>query len=319
MLGAYLTAREAARRMSESGGGVGGSIVLISSAASRLGSPNTYVDYAGSKGAIDTLASASPRNSVPRASGSTRSARASWKPRSTRERRSRPGARAGPLFAARPAGNARRDGGGRGMAHQRRRVLRHRGDSRRRGRAIDVSRDTAMRPCSDRSAPFAHAETTKPSRSPAPPGRSVIASPRAPGSFPAGGQQAAIRKPRGNGGGPRIAASRRFRDRDALFSAVDDVRIDPAQIARRIPLGVLGGLAAGRRDPPRAIPGRAAVPERSRIEAPPCPRDPRKRSSCSAEKRRDEDRQRDHLRQAERRRPQRLAASDVGRHVSDSQ
>jgi len=54
-LGAYLTAREAARRMSKSRGGPGGSIVLISSAAARLGSPNLYVDYAGSKGAIDTL------------------------------------------------------------------------------------------------------------------------------------------------------------------------------------------------------------------------------------------------------------------------
>jgi NAD(P)-dependent dehydrogenase (short-subunit alcohol dehydrogenase family) len=55
ILGAVLTAREAARRMSESEGGSGGSIVLISSAASRLGAPNTYVDYAASKGAIDTL------------------------------------------------------------------------------------------------------------------------------------------------------------------------------------------------------------------------------------------------------------------------
>ncbi len=55
VLGAYLTAREAARRMSESAGGAGGSVVLISSAASRLGSPNLYVDNAGSKGAIDSL------------------------------------------------------------------------------------------------------------------------------------------------------------------------------------------------------------------------------------------------------------------------
>src|SRR3984893_7827304 len=55
VLGAYLTAREAARRLSKSSGGAGGSIVLMSSAAARLGSPNLYVDYAGSKGAIDTL------------------------------------------------------------------------------------------------------------------------------------------------------------------------------------------------------------------------------------------------------------------------
>jgi NAD(P)-dependent dehydrogenase (short-subunit alcohol dehydrogenase family) len=54
-LGAFLTAREAARRMSTSLGGAGGSIVLMSSAASRLGSPNLYIDYAASKGAVDTL------------------------------------------------------------------------------------------------------------------------------------------------------------------------------------------------------------------------------------------------------------------------
>ena len=55
VLGAYLTAREATRRMSKSSGGPGGSIVMMSSAAARLGSPNLYVDYAGSKGAVDTL------------------------------------------------------------------------------------------------------------------------------------------------------------------------------------------------------------------------------------------------------------------------
>jgi NAD(P)-dependent dehydrogenase (short-subunit alcohol dehydrogenase family) len=55
VLGAYLGAREAARRMSVTRGGQGGSIVNLSSAAARLGAPNEYVDYAGSKGAIDTL------------------------------------------------------------------------------------------------------------------------------------------------------------------------------------------------------------------------------------------------------------------------
>jgi len=55
VLGACLTAREAARRMSRSAGGAGGSIVLVSSAAARLGAPMTFVDYAASKGAIDTL------------------------------------------------------------------------------------------------------------------------------------------------------------------------------------------------------------------------------------------------------------------------
>lgn len=54
--GAYLCAREAARRLSVSRGGRGGSIVLMSSAAARLGSPFEFVDYAGSKAALDTLA-----------------------------------------------------------------------------------------------------------------------------------------------------------------------------------------------------------------------------------------------------------------------
>jgi NAD(P)-dependent dehydrogenase (short-subunit alcohol dehydrogenase family) len=53
--GAFLCAREAVRRMSTKHGGAGGAIVNISSAASRLGSPDEYVDYAASKAAIDAL------------------------------------------------------------------------------------------------------------------------------------------------------------------------------------------------------------------------------------------------------------------------
>jgi len=55
VLGSYLTAREAARQLSTRLGGPGGAIVVMSSAAARLGSPNLYVDYAGSKAALDTL------------------------------------------------------------------------------------------------------------------------------------------------------------------------------------------------------------------------------------------------------------------------
>jgi NAD(P)-dependent dehydrogenase (short-subunit alcohol dehydrogenase family) len=55
VIGAFLCAREAARRLPRDRGGRGGAIVLISSAASRLGSAFEYVDYASSKGAIDTL------------------------------------------------------------------------------------------------------------------------------------------------------------------------------------------------------------------------------------------------------------------------
>lgn len=53
--GALIGAREAARRMSRSRGGKGGAIVNVSSAAARLGSPNEFVDYAATKGAVDTL------------------------------------------------------------------------------------------------------------------------------------------------------------------------------------------------------------------------------------------------------------------------
>jgi NAD(P)-dependent dehydrogenase (short-subunit alcohol dehydrogenase family) len=55
VLGSYLTAREATKRLSTRLGGPGGSIVVVSSAAARLGSPNLYVDYAGAKAALDIL------------------------------------------------------------------------------------------------------------------------------------------------------------------------------------------------------------------------------------------------------------------------
>jgi NAD(P)-dependent dehydrogenase (short-subunit alcohol dehydrogenase family) len=53
--GSFLCAREAVRRMSTRHGGAGGAIVNLSSAAARIGSPNEYVDYAASKGAIDSF------------------------------------------------------------------------------------------------------------------------------------------------------------------------------------------------------------------------------------------------------------------------
>jgi NAD(P)-dependent dehydrogenase (short-subunit alcohol dehydrogenase family) len=53
--GSMLCAREAVKRMSTRHGGAGGVIVNLSSVAARLGSPNTYVDYAASKGAIDSF------------------------------------------------------------------------------------------------------------------------------------------------------------------------------------------------------------------------------------------------------------------------
>jgi NAD(P)-dependent dehydrogenase (short-subunit alcohol dehydrogenase family) len=53
--GSFMCAREAIRRMSTKYGGNGGSIVNLSSAAARIGSPNEFIDYAASKGAIDAM------------------------------------------------------------------------------------------------------------------------------------------------------------------------------------------------------------------------------------------------------------------------
>ena len=55
VVGSFLCAREAMRRMSTQHGGTGGAIVNVSSGAAKVGSPGEYVDYAASKGAIDTF------------------------------------------------------------------------------------------------------------------------------------------------------------------------------------------------------------------------------------------------------------------------
>ncbi len=55
VFGTMVCAREAVRRMSSRHGGAGGAIVNLSSAASRLGSPGQYVDYAAAKGAVDSF------------------------------------------------------------------------------------------------------------------------------------------------------------------------------------------------------------------------------------------------------------------------
>ena len=55
VVGTFLCARGAVRRMSTRRGGRGGAIVNVSSVAATLGSPNEYVDYAASKGAVDTF------------------------------------------------------------------------------------------------------------------------------------------------------------------------------------------------------------------------------------------------------------------------
>lgn len=55
VVGSFLCAREAVLRMARRHGGRGGAIVNVSSAAARMGAPGQYVDYAASKGAIDTF------------------------------------------------------------------------------------------------------------------------------------------------------------------------------------------------------------------------------------------------------------------------
>lgn len=55
VVGPILCAKHALQRMSTRHGGPGGAIVNVSSVAARLGSPNEYVDYAASKGALDTF------------------------------------------------------------------------------------------------------------------------------------------------------------------------------------------------------------------------------------------------------------------------
>ncbi len=55
VLSCFLCCKEAIKRMSKKQGGAGGTIVNVSSMAAKSGSPNEYIDYAASKGAIDTL------------------------------------------------------------------------------------------------------------------------------------------------------------------------------------------------------------------------------------------------------------------------
>lgn len=55
VVGSFIAAREAVKRMSTKHGGQGGGIVNLSSAAAKLGAPGVYVDYAASKGAIDAF------------------------------------------------------------------------------------------------------------------------------------------------------------------------------------------------------------------------------------------------------------------------
>ena len=67
VLGSFACAKQAVLRMSTAHGGAGGGIVNLSSAAAKLGAPGQYVDYAASKGAIDTSLLGWPKKSPQKA------------------------------------------------------------------------------------------------------------------------------------------------------------------------------------------------------------------------------------------------------------
>lgn len=65
VVGCFLCAREAVKRMSLANGGSGGGIVNVSSVAARTGAPHEYVDYAMSKGALDSMTRGLAREAAP--------------------------------------------------------------------------------------------------------------------------------------------------------------------------------------------------------------------------------------------------------------
>jgi NAD(P)-dependent dehydrogenase (short-subunit alcohol dehydrogenase family) len=65
LVGAFLCLREAVRRMSTANGGNGGGIVNVSSLAARTGAPHEYVDYAASKGALDSMTTGLAQEAAP--------------------------------------------------------------------------------------------------------------------------------------------------------------------------------------------------------------------------------------------------------------
>ena len=65
VIGAFICAKEAVARMSRSKGGTGGGIVNVSSVAARTGAPHEYIDYAASKGALDSMTAGIAREVAP--------------------------------------------------------------------------------------------------------------------------------------------------------------------------------------------------------------------------------------------------------------
>ena len=115
VIGSFVCAREAVRRMSTRHGGGGGAIVNVSSAASRLGSPGQYVDYAAAKGAIDAFTHRAGQGSRGRRHPRQRGAAGTDRNRHPRLRR-HPGPRA--AAGASGADAAGRHGAGGGRDHR---------------------------------------------------------------------------------------------------------------------------------------------------------------------------------------------------------
>ena len=115
VIGSIVCAREAVRRMSTRHGGGGGAIVNVSSAASRLGSPGQYVDYAAAKGAIDAFTIGLAKEVAGRRHPRQRRAAGTDRNRDPRLRR-----HAGPRATAGASGAdaARRHGAGSGRDHR---------------------------------------------------------------------------------------------------------------------------------------------------------------------------------------------------------
>ncbi len=137
VLGTIVCCREAVRRFSTLHGGSGGSIVLVGSASSRLGGSGEYVDYAASKGAVDSLGVGLAREVADegdpgerRAAGCDRH-RHPCHGRPTRPRREADAV--APYRSRRPGRRDRRCGG---VAARRRGELLHRQHPRRRGRSL---------------------------------------------------------------------------------------------------------------------------------------------------------------------------------------
>ena len=137
VLGSFLCAREAVRRLSTLHGGAGGVIVNVSSAAARLGSPGEYIDYAATKGAIDTMTIGSGQGGGAGGDPGERGAPRTHQDRDPRER-GQP-SRVEERRDTVPLGSrwrGRRGGPGHRLALLRRGLVRHRGAPRRQRRPV---------------------------------------------------------------------------------------------------------------------------------------------------------------------------------------